>query len=45
MAKRGANDSAEERRQQWRLRLRRFERSGLSVAQVCKAESVSAWSL
>jgi hypothetical protein len=37
--------AAADRRAEWRERLRRFERSGKSVAEFCKAESVSAWSL
>jgi transposase-like protein len=36
---------ASNRRAQWQALLRRFERSGQSVAQFCKAESISAWSL
>lgn len=42
MARRQAGS---DRRAQWQARLRRFERSGQSVAQFCKAESISAWSL
>ena len=36
---------AGDRRAQWQARLRRFERSGQSVVEFCKAESLSAWSL
>jgi len=42
MAKR---QEGSDRRAQWQARLRRFERSGQSVAEFCKAESISAWSL
>jgi transposase-like protein len=42
MARRQARS---DRRAQWQARLRRFERSGQSVAEFCKAESISAWSL
>lgn len=42
MAKRQAGSGL---RAQWQARLRRFERSGQSVAQFCKTESISAWSL
>jgi transposase-like protein len=42
MARRQAGS---DRRAQWQARLRRFERSGQSVAEFCKAESISAWSL
>ena len=45
MAKREVAYGGKERQRQWRERLRRFERSGLSVAEFCQAESVSAWSL
>ena len=46
VAKREAeNPAAAGRRRQWQERLQRFERSGKSVAEFCKAESVSAWSL
>jgi transposase-like protein len=34
-----------DRRRRWQEVLRRFERSGLSVAEFCEAESISAWSL
>lgn len=40
-----AEATTDERRRRWQLVVRRFERSGLSVAEFCKAESVSAWSL
>jgi transposase-like protein len=42
MARRQAGSN---RRAQWQALLRQFERSGQSVAQFCKAESISAWSL
>jgi hypothetical protein len=42
---RALRDAAGDRRRQWQARVRRFEGSGLSVAQFCEAESVSAWSL
>lgn len=42
MARRQAGS---DRRAQWQARLRRYERSGQSVAEFCKAESISAWSL
>jgi transposase-like protein len=41
----GRRQEASDRRAQWQARLRRFERSGQSVAEFCKAESISAWSL
>jgi hypothetical protein len=42
---RSGEAAASARRRQWRQVVRRFERSGLSVAQFCEAESISAWSL
>ena len=41
----GRRRAGSDRRAQWQARLGRFERSGQSVAEFCKAESISAWSL
>jgi len=45
VAKQEVPEAAAARRKAWQERLRRFERSGKSVAEFCKAESVSTWSL
>lgn len=45
MARSGVEAAADARRRQWQQTVRRFERSGPSVARFCEAESVSAWSL
>jgi hypothetical protein len=45
MARATVVEATTERRRRWQVVVRRFERSGLSVAEFCKAESLSAWSL
>ena len=45
MARSGGEAATDLRRRQWQQTVRRFERSGLSVARFCEAESISAWSL
>jgi len=45
MARSSGEAGADARRRRWQQTVRRFERSGLSVARFCEAESISAWSL
>lgn len=44
MARTGG-ETADALRRRWQQTVRRFERSGLSAARFCEAESISTWSL